>query len=490
MRLAVRVLACLTAADPSGGVGRASSKQATSLCLPSPQPTPLLVLHLSYSTPFSPPPLHSTPLHYPIPDMPATALPMETVASASLATPVKVAAAITKKAETVDHDHDHDATVEVWDQQVQQYHGGQDWQFLTNFREDFSVTTNGLGTPKGAMEAAQKALLTIDHYPPANQEPALSSLARFLSGTTGTTGTTAEPLKQPQPSSEPWNHDRLILGNGASELIDLVVRASPEGSWSAGPTKVQYKEYQRSAQSHGRAVVAAGSTRSATFVSLVNPTNPTGDYMDIQAMRTWIEANVQDGATVTVDESMQLWLGPEWRADSLVSQGTWIREQWESRRVAVYVIHSWTKIWSCTGIRLGSIVCPTVEHCQALRRLQVPWSVNTPALAFLDAVVRDRAYLERTWECTPAWRRYAEDQLLALGRGKGYAWEVRGEPFLSWLWIDMKEERVADKAVQLAKRFGVPVRWAAYGYELPTCVRIATRSEEQTDVLLAAWKEL
>ena len=374
----------------------------------------------------------------------------------------------------------NEETKVVWDEKTQQYHGGQDWQFLSNFREDFSVTTNGLGTPKGAMEAAQKALHTIDHYPPADQEPALISLARFLDSSTD------HSLEQEQQQC----HERLILGNGASELIDLVVRASPKGAWSAGPTKVQYKEYQRSAQSHGRAVVAAGSTRSATFVSLVNPTNPTGDYMDIQTMRTWIEANVQDGATVTVDESMQLWLGPEWRSDSLVSQGKWIREQWESRRVAVYVIHSWTKIWSCTGLRLGSIICPTVEHCQALRRLQVPWSVNTPALAFLDAVVRDQAYLERTWKCTPTWRQYAVDKLSTLARDKGYPWEVLGESFLSWLWIDMKDRAVAEKAVRLAKEFGVPVRWALYGYELPTCVRIATRSEEQTNILLAAWNGL
>jgi hypothetical protein len=40
---------------------------------------------------------------------------------------------------------------------TQTYHGGQDWRGLDNFREDFSVTTNGLGTPAGALEAARKA---------------------------------------------------------------------------------------------------------------------------------------------------------------------------------------------------------------------------------------------------------------------------------------------------------------------------------------------
>lgn len=62
-----------------------------------------------------------------------------------------------------------------------EYHGGQEWQHLDGFIEDFSVTTNGLGTPLAALEAAREAMMHILHYPPLDQEPAFSSLARFLS---------------------------------------------------------------------------------------------------------------------------------------------------------------------------------------------------------------------------------------------------------------------------------------------------------------------
>ena len=50
-------------------------------------------------------------------------------------------------------------TESKWDTSTQQYHGGQEWSSVSNFVEDFSVTTNGLGTPKGAIEAAKKAVL-------------------------------------------------------------------------------------------------------------------------------------------------------------------------------------------------------------------------------------------------------------------------------------------------------------------------------------------
>lgn len=46
----------------------------------------------------------------------------------------------------------------VWDTKTQTFHGGQEHRFLNNFIEDFSVTTNYLGTPVGALEAAKEAV--------------------------------------------------------------------------------------------------------------------------------------------------------------------------------------------------------------------------------------------------------------------------------------------------------------------------------------------
>jgi hypothetical protein len=53
---------------------------------------------------------------------------------------------------------DSSANATVWDTKTQQFHGGQDWKFLNNFVEDFSVTTNLLGTPVKALNAARDAV--------------------------------------------------------------------------------------------------------------------------------------------------------------------------------------------------------------------------------------------------------------------------------------------------------------------------------------------
>lgn len=357
----------------------------------------------------------------------------------------------------------------VWDKSSQTFHGGQDWKFLDNFVEDFSVTTNGMGTPTAALAAAKAAVDTIHHYPPADFQPAKDHLAAFI-------------------WPELWKEHAscLLLGNGASELIDLVIRSVQQGGWRPGASLTQYKEYERSATADGRPTLAP-TDASAKLTCIVNPTNPTGDYLTIDQMKHYIESTcTDDDHTVIVDESMQPWVGPHWRQDSLLHQREWISDLSARRGINVWVMTSWTKIWSCTGIRLGSVVAPTPALAHAIKAKQVPWSVNSMALAFLSSVVKDQAYLEHTWAKTPVWR-----QALVASLARAFpTWRVYGESFLSWIWIDTGDEAVATRACALAKAAGTPIRSGAPGYNLPTYIRVAVRSAENTQVLLTALSAL
>ncbi|KAG0164744.1 hypothetical protein DFQ28_009853 [Apophysomyces sp. BC1034] len=366
----------------------------------------------------------------------------------------------------------------VWDAKTQTFHGGQEHRFLSNFVEDFSVTTNYLGTPQKALNAARDAISEVHHYPAANQEPAKTNLAQFL-----------------WPQDYETHHARLLLGNGASELIDLVVRkalqqAEHPPTWKGGPWRVQYREYQRSAETNGFTILDPSDERKADMVCIVNPCNPTGEYFTVDRLKQWIEDNVAHGGTVIVDESMQPWHSSDFRSDSLVSEHVFATDMWQKHQVSVYVMHSWTKIWSCTGLRVGSVICPTASHCEKLRKIQVPWSVNHPALRFVEAVVQDCDYLEETWRDTPRLRAYLVEQLKTLPACKDGHWEFHGEAFLSWVWMDMRSETTAAKAVDLARDAGVPVRSGTPGYNCKQFVRVAVRKEPEVKVLLDAWKQL
>ncbi|TFJ82504.1 hypothetical protein NSK_006183 [Nannochloropsis salina CCMP1776] len=355
-----------------------------------------------------------------------------------------------------------------WDRTTQTYHGGQDWRNIGNFIEDFSVTTNGLGTPANALEAARRAVDEISHYPPADFEPALTHLASFL---WPEQGDTYKPM--------------LLLGNGASELIDLVIRQAKPGKWRPGNTVTQYKEYERSAKAAGFTTTDA-SDASASLLCMVNPTNPTGDYMSVEAMKAYIEGTSAPGTTVIVDESMQPWIGPHWRHDSLIHQREWVARISAEKGVHVWVMTSWTKIWSCTGIRLGSVVAPNPEALLELKAKQVPWSVNCVALAFLSSVVHDEAYLASTWELTPQWNKALRTELNIHFP----SWTVHGEVYLSWVWVDTHDVETTTEAVRLASAAGTPVRSAGPGYNMPTFFRIAVRDPKVTNILLGSLRRL
>ncbi|KAF4717141.1 hypothetical protein FOZ62_019200, partial [Perkinsus olseni] len=135
--------------------------------------------------------------------------------------------------------------------------------------EDFSVTTNGLGPVPEALEAAKEALLTIEHYPPSDFEPAITDLAKFLS-----------------PDDWSDTRSRLLLGNGASEMIDMISRLAPKGPWRPGPFATQYQEYRRSAKNAGRIELDWSDVDGgAKLTSIVNPCNPTGDYMHVEEIK-------------------------------------------------------------------------------------------------------------------------------------------------------------------------------------------------------------
>ena len=146
-------------------------------------------------------------------------------------------------------------------------------------------------------------------------------------------------------------------------------------------------------------------------------------------------------SVVMVDESMLPWLGPHWKSESLLSQRDWIQQLFLKSGIEIFIIHSWTKIWACPGIRLGSVVCPTEAQCKAMKKRQVPWSLNCAALAFLTEVVHDEEYLLKTWELTPQWRAAMCDFFAR----EFPVWKVFGESWTSWIWVDVGEEAVAKK---------------------------------------------
>ncbi|EXX84535.1 cobalamin biosynthesis protein CobQ, partial [Paenibacillus darwinianus] len=128
---------------------------------------------------------------------------------------------------------------------------------------------------------------------------------------------------------------------------------------------------------------------------------PTGRLCDPQLVRRLVE----EGHMVVLDEAFIDFL-PD--ADRL----SLIRFACETPRLIV--LRSMTKLYAVPGIRLG-YAAGHPDMIAAMRDLQVPWSVNSLAQAIGEAVLGDRAFVERTTAWLQAERPYLAGRLSRLG---------------------------------------------------------------------------
>ncbi|WP_109471253.1 histidinol-phosphate transaminase [Ornithinimicrobium cavernae] len=237
--------------------------------------------------------------------------------------------------------------------------------------------------------------------------------------------------------------DRVVVGRGSDECIDLLVRAvcapgSEDGIAQASPT---FGMYAVSARLHGVPVVdvpqrdlgalwevdteglrAAVEEQGARLVFLTSPGNPTGAVVPLDQIDALAGA-LADQAVVVVDEAYQEFAGPP-SATTLL--GT---------HPNLVVLRTLSKAHGLAGARIGAALCHP-DLAVVLRRVQAPYPLPVPvtelAVSALSGsvrrsvesrVVQTRAGRERLAELLAADPRvttvYASEANFLLVRGPG-----------------------------------------------------------------------
>lgn len=239
---------------------------------------------------------------------------------------------------------------------------------------DFSSNMNPYGPPS----AVGSIIGSYDRWISAYPDPAVRELRRKLARLNGV------------------DEANILVGNGAAELIDLVVRLlNPARTALAEPA---FGEYGDAVRRSGGSVVPIRLREEQRFVLdasqlaaltdlpdlwfLGHPNNPTGQLLPPETLT----ALLQSGRPAVLDEAFIDFL-PDADAHSLIRRAASLND--------LYVIRSLTKFYAIPGIRLGYIVARP-EAIVALRELQVPWSVNSLAQQIGCAVLDDIAYADKT----------------------------------------------------------------------------------------------
>lgn len=241
---------------------------------------------------------------------------------------------------------------------------------------DFSASINPLGFPASGRRAIRSALKQIVHYP----DPDCWKLRQELAQQCG-----VDP-------------DRILVGNGSTELIHLLPRAlSIASALIVGPTFEEYAyaltdagssvQYVHAKQEDRfrpplKEVLRQFSAKGANFdaVFLCNPNNPTGQAMTRRSVRELADAVERQRGWLIVDEAF-IDYGPAHSAISMLNEYP-----------HMILLRSLTKFYAMPGLRIGYLACAS-KVVERLKDRQPPWSVNSLAQEVSCAVLRDQAYV-------------------------------------------------------------------------------------------------
>lgn len=193
---------------------------------------------------------------------------------------------------------------------------------------------------------------------------------------------------------------QVVLGCGSSNILELVVRsfAGPgepvvfsEFAFAmypiitcavgARPVQVPARDY-----GHDLAAMAAAVTADTKVVFIANPNNPTGTWVEAQALRRFLEA-VPPQVIVVVDEAYFEYAIDNDRGIDYPDSSRWLGEF-----PNLVVTRTFSKAYALAGLRVGYGLChPAVADL--LNRVRAPFNVNALAMTAALAAVDDDAHL-------------------------------------------------------------------------------------------------
>lgn len=273
--------------------------------------------------------------------------------------------------------------------------------------------------------------------------------------------------------------ERLWIGNGSDEALDLLLRTFVEPGERVVICTPTYSMYGISARAHAATVqevplderfdldagaVLAGAV-GAKLVFLCSPNNPTGNRMSRERVLRLV---AEFPGLVVVDEAYV-----EFSATpSLVELVS------EHRNLAV--LRTFSKAWGLAGARIGYLVADPVV-VDYLDRVNLPYPLSALAAAAAERALREVARLQERVATLVAERGRLVGRLNALG------FSVFPSDANFVLVRIPNAQRVYRR---LAEEFRIVVRDRSAVPRLENCLRISVGRPEETDRLCAALEEM
>jgi len=328
---------------------------------------------------------------------------------------------------------------------------------------DFSANINPLDFSSKAREAIIKNLGRLSHYPDPECKEAKKEISGYFK----------------------IAYENIILGNGSTELIYLIVQAlKPKKVLIPIPT---FCEYERALNNNNVSINYYKLKEKQEFllsmdeiipqlagidlVFLCNPNNPTGTFLPKKEMLTLIKEIQKRKIFLVLDEAFI----------DLYEEESLIKEV--KNYDHLIILRSLTKFYGLPGLRIGFGVGSS-KIIKEIEIQKISWSVNYLAQIAVREVLRDEKFINKSKSFLLEEKEFFYQELSNIEGWKVY------KPSANFIFIkllgNISSEELMD---QLAKK-GILIRDCSNfrGLEKGKFIRVAVRTRKENIKLLKELK--
>lgn len=260
---------------------------------------------------------------------------------------------------------------------------------------DFSSNINPLGIPNSFEKRLMEGLLCAQNYPDIEYREVRIEIIKYLKNYYKFFHVKSfkADFDADFRKSIDFDENNLVLGNGAAEIIDLVI-ACHKKILIVVPSFV---EYEIDASRHGLFIEyfylegnmninyekLLKQVHNVDAVIIGNPNNPNGAVIDKNKFLSIIEYCEENNKTIIIDEAF---------IEFTNNYGCSFLEE-ATRYKCIFLIRALTKFYAMPGIRFGYGVSKNADILDKIRYLQNPWNINCFAELAVKTVLRDENYI-------------------------------------------------------------------------------------------------
>lgn len=246
---------------------------------------------------------------------------------------------------------------------------------------DFSSNINPLGVPSSFANRINEAMQSVTRYPDIKYRELIKNINKYTS-------------KQCDFNEALLKEDNYILGNGASEVIDLAV-SSLKKILIVVPSFVEYEE---DAARHNCEITYSYLTEDMDYnyediylkleavdgLIIGNPNNPSGNIINKDMFKVILDYCEKNNKTIIIDEAFI-----EFTGDANVSFAKELEDY-----SCLFIIRALTKYFAMPGIRFGFGISTNTQLIEGLKKKQNPWNINCFAETAAKYVLFDDEYIK------------------------------------------------------------------------------------------------